>query len=130
MAGESFFAIVIPVSSGGGTPTHPIAPGGMPPGIWPSPGVPTHPIAPGGPPPGVWPSPPGGSPGVPTHPIVIPPGQQPPPVPTHPISGLPEPSHPIVLPPGDVSGKDGFYLAYIPALGKWVYIPVSTPKPA
>jgi hypothetical protein len=68
-----------------GYPAHPIAPGGPPPGIWPSPGYPAHPIAPGGPPPGIWPSP-----GVPTHPIAPggpPPGIWPSPgVPTHPIA--------------------------------------------
>jgi hypothetical protein len=97
-------------------PTHPIAPGGPPPGIWPSPGHPAHPIAPGGPPVGIWPSP-----GVPTHPIAgPPPGIWPSPGhPAHPIApgGQPPhvdntlppvlgiwpdpgvPSHPIVLPP-------------------------------
>jgi hypothetical protein len=135
-----FLALVIPVG-GGGTPTHPIAPGGPPLDFWGgvAPPVVSHPIAPGGPPPGIWPSPPspghpshpiapGGQPPMPSHPIVIPPGQQPPVAPTHPISGLPEPSHPIVLPPGDPAGKDGYYLAYVPALGKFVYVPVSTPK--
>jgi hypothetical protein len=93
-----------------GTPTHPIAPGGPPTGIWPSPGYPSHPIAPGGPPPQIWPSPgypshpiaPGGppstgsgpgiwpSPGQPTHPIYIP--VEPPPE-----SGL-SPTHPIYIP--------------------------------
>jgi hypothetical protein len=74
---------------GGPFPAHPIAPGGPPPTIWPSPGHPAHPIAPGGPPLGFWggTAPPyvdiGGppqqgtgiwpSPGVPTHPIVLPP---------------------------------------------------------
>jgi hypothetical protein len=57
---------------GGPSVSHPIAPGGPPPGIWPSPGYPAHPIAPGGPPPGIWPSP-----GVPTHPIVLPPNAKP-----------------------------------------------------
>jgi hypothetical protein len=81
-------AIIIPLGpvEGGGTPTHPIAPGGPPPGIWPSPGYPAHPIAPGGPPPGIWPSP-----GYPAHPIVIPPA---------PGGGFP--SHPIVIPPPPV----------------------------
>jgi hypothetical protein len=108
---ESFLALITPVSSGG-VPTHPIAPGGPPPQIWPSPGYPAHPIAPGGPPPGIWPSPghpahpiaPGGappgiwpSPGVPTHPIYLP--ITPPPdsglSPTHPIYIPVYPSHPI-----------------------------------
>jgi hypothetical protein len=106
-----FLALITPLSTG--EPTHPIAPGGPPPGIWPSPGVPTHPIAPGGPPPGIWPSPghpahpiaPGGqppsiwpSPGVPTHPIA--PGGQPPGI--WPSPGRPE--HPIVMPPPPGSG--------------------------
>jgi len=96
---------------GGPGPSHPIAPGGQPPGfwggvapphpdqglpgqqpgIWPSPGHPSHPIAPGGQPPGYW----GG---------VAPP---------HPDQGLPgqgggggggQPSHPIVLPPVEPGG--------------------------
>jgi hypothetical protein len=53
-------------STGPGFPTHPIAPGGPPPGIWggaPIPGYPAHPIAPGGPP----------SFGHPEHPINEPP---------------------------------------------------------
>ena len=39
---------------GGPFPSHPIAPGGPPPGYWGgvAPPLPTHPIAPGGPPPG------------------------------------------------------------------------------
>lgn len=62
-----------------GRPAHPIAPGGEPPSIWPSPGTPEHPIVL---PPGIWPDPPsvGGkpptiwpSPGHPEHPIEIPP---------------------------------------------------------
>jgi hypothetical protein len=68
-----------------GVPSHPIAPGGPPPGIWPSPGYPAHPIAPGGQPPGIWPSP-----GQPTHPIYIP-------VDPPPESGL-SPEHPIYIP--------------------------------
>jgi hypothetical protein len=93
-------------------PTHPIAPGGPPPGVWPSPGHPAHPIAPGGQPPSVWPSPghpahpiaPGGGPsqgpGFPTHPIYIPVPQPPDAAfPEHPIYWPVFPSHPIVLPP-------------------------------
>jgi hypothetical protein len=68
-----------PPGSGIDLPTHPIAPGGPPPGIWPSPGVPTHPIAPGGPPPKptfpIW-----GPPG-----ISLPPGSGYPPVAGHPL---------------------------------------------
>lgn len=95
----------------GARPEHPIAPGGPPPGIWPSPGHPAHPIAPGGPPPGIWPSP-----GYPAHPIA--PGGPPPgiwgPTDPRPGWGLPEgpqqppgiwgptdprPTPPIVIPP-------------------------------
>lgn len=47
-------------------PEHPIAPGGPPPSIWPSPGHPAHPIVI---PPGIW----GPGDGRPTPPIVIPP---------------------------------------------------------
>jgi hypothetical protein len=90
---------------GGPEVSHPIAPGGLPPGIWGggnepfptppiyippdaiAPGVPSHPI--------VLP------PGRPTHPIVIPPGSLAPGVPTHPIYlPPPVPAHPIVIPPG------------------------------
>jgi hypothetical protein len=102
-----------------GVPTHPIAPGGPPPGIWPSPGYPAHPIAPGGPPPSIWPSP-----GVPTHPIYWPPSIWPDPgYPAHPIApgGPPPgiwpspgvPTHPIVLPPDvpppETSNEVGFF---------------------
>jgi hypothetical protein len=76
---QPFLAMISPVGGGPvdpgfgvpGWPTHPIAPGGPPPGIWPGPGYPSHPIAPGGPPPGIWPSP-----GYPSHPIA--PGGSPP----------------------------------------------------
>lgn len=84
---DPFLAMIVPMGSG--VPTHPIAPGGPPPGIWPSPGYPAHPIAPGGPPPGLWPG------GHPEHPIVLPPlvpGGPPIDVGAH-------PEHPIVLPP-------------------------------
>lgn len=71
-----------------GFPTHPIAPGGPPPGIWPGPGPlphPEHPIAPGGPPP------------KPAHPIELPPPSIWPPGP-----GVDFPAHPIVIPdPGN-----------------------------
>jgi hypothetical protein len=74
-----------------GFPTHPIAPGGPPPGFWGgvAPPLPTHPIAPGGLPPGFW----GGvAPPVATHPIA--PGGPPPGywggvAPPHPDQGLP-----------------------------------------
>lgn len=73
-------------------PEHPIAPGGSPPSIWPSPGHPEHPIA--------------LPPYVPAHPIIIPPDFISPGVPAHPIVIPPviwprpgHPAHPIVIPP-------------------------------
>ncbi|HZM25812.1 MAG TPA: hypothetical protein VFB89_00465 [Gemmatimonadales bacterium] len=111
--------MIIPLSEMGNVPAHPIAPGGPPPGIWPSPGHPAHPIAPGGQPPGIWggaPSypdqglpgqPPGiwPSPGHPAHPIA--PGGPPPgiwPSPGH-------PAHPIApggRPPGIWGGAPSY----------------------
>jgi hypothetical protein len=106
-------------------PTHPIAPGGPPPQIWPSPGHPAHPIAPGGPPPGIWPSP-----GHPAHPIA--PGGPPPGIwpspghPAHPIApggpplgfwgggNVPMPTPPIYLPPGTIPGLKPEHPIYIP----------------
>lgn len=79
-------------------PAHPIAPGGKPPSIWPSPGHPAHPIAPGGPPPSIWPSP-----GHPAHPIVIPPEIWPDP----PEGQAPHPEHPIVIPIPPPEGVEG-----------------------
>jgi hypothetical protein len=85
-------------------PTHPIAPGGPPPQVWPGPGQPAHPIAPGGPPDlGIWPDP-----GYPAHPIA--PGGEPPGIwggpPSYIDIGFPlpqpptgAPTHPIYLPP-------------------------------
>jgi hypothetical protein len=118
------FALIVPLGDlggGGGSPpvfpTHPIAPGGSPPGIWGGSGqpMPTPPIAPGGPPPGVWPSPPvgvwpnppGGG-GHPGHPIApgSPPGfwggsGQPMPMPPIYPGGSPgAPTPPIYYPPG------------------------------
>lgn len=75
---------------GGPEVSHPIAPGGQPPSIWPSPGYPAHPIAPGGPPPGIWPSP-----GHPSHPIA--PGGQPPGI--WGGGNVPMPNPPIYFPP-------------------------------
>jgi hypothetical protein len=106
-------------------PTPPIAPGGPPPQIWPSPGVPTHPIAPGGPPPGYW----GGV--APPYPDQGLPGQQPgiwpsPGHPTHPIApggappgiwgggNVPMPTPPIYLPPGTLPGTKPEHPIYIP----------------
>jgi hypothetical protein len=116
---------------GGPFPSHPIAPGGPPPEIWPSPGHPAHPIAPGGPPPGIWPSP-----GVPTHPIA--PGGQPPSIwpspgtPTHPIQ-LPQEAPPTEPP---TEGSGGSW-SYNPAIGwywtspggRWVYVSGDKPSP-
>jgi hypothetical protein len=97
---QPFLAMITPLVSGG-EPTHPIAPGGPPPQVWPGPGAPTHPIAPGGSPPGIWPSP-----GHPAHPIA--PGGRPPgiwgggnePFPTPPIyigPPVPAPEPPPVI---------------------------------
>jgi hypothetical protein len=121
-------------SQGPGFPTHPIAPGGPPPGIWPSPGHPSHPIynppypsqgpgfptnpiAPGGPPPGIWPSP-----GRPSHPIVLPP----PPLEIWPGPG--RPSHPIVLPPPESTPDESWSWGYSPVYG-WVVVPPEGGKP-
>jgi hypothetical protein len=153
-------AILFPVGGEGGVPTppiyyppsspgypaHPIAPGGpppgiwpspghpahpivlppeggtVPPGIWPSPGYPTHPIAPGGPPPGVWPGP-GVPPGVPGHPIA--PGGGP----SNPIVIPPEvwpPEPPAGLPPGAVWPPLGV-VVWVPGYG-WATFP-TTPEP-
>src|SRR5580765_2515605 len=99
MAG--FLAFIIPLDPGASAPgqpahpiaaptvTHPIAPGGPPPGYWGgvAPPQPTHPIAPGGPPPGYW----GGvAPPQPTPPIWIP---------IPPPPGGAKPEHPIYYPP-------------------------------
>jgi hypothetical protein len=92
-------------------PTHPIAPGGPPLGIWggaPLP-TPTPPIYYPQPPLGIW----GGAPlPTPTPPIYFPPGVNVPVFPTHPIAPggpppgywggapLPTPTPPIYFPPG------------------------------
>jgi hypothetical protein len=131
-------------STGPGFPTHPIAPGGQPPGIWG--GAPpwvSHPIAPGGSP-GVPTHPiynppyPSTGPGFPTHPIA--PGGQPP-YPTTgpvfppvtpdntlpPVPGAPPPqvSLPIVLPPTNkpVEPDALFELKWSPIYG-WVLVPI------
>jgi hypothetical protein len=112
-----FLAMIIPIAAG--APTHPIAPGGPPPTVWPDPGHPAHPIAPGGQPPGYW----GGAPlPWPTPPIYYPPpggGGQPPGIwpspghPAHPIApggpppGIwPSPGHPAhpIAPGGSPPG--------------------------
>jgi hypothetical protein len=151
-----YFAILIPLGGGGGGAPDQGLPG-APPGYWGgvAPPIASHPIAPGGPPPGIWPSPP--SPGHPSHPIFTPPGfwgGVAPPVASHPIApgGAPpgiwpspgHPSHPIFLPPTQPPPPtevwpplppdkpqpiEGYYLAYVPGLGKWVYIPVDSTKP-
>jgi hypothetical protein len=114
---EAFFALIKPLARPG-EPAHPIAPGGEPPEIWPSPGHPEHPIViipPDSIAPGV-PAHPIYIPVYPMHPIVIPPGWLgggkpehpivlPPPLPEHPIVIPPDavapgvPAHPIVIPP-------------------------------
>jgi hypothetical protein len=126
---------------GGPEATHPIAPGGPPPQIWPGPGYPAHPIAPGGQPP--YPSqgpgfptnpiviPPGGlAPGIPSHPIYWPPyPSQGPGFPTHPIAPggpPPVPAHPIVI-PGDDEANPKFEVkaAWTPQTG-WIVVIVPT----
>ena len=85
-----------------GVPTHPIY---YPPQIWgPTDPRPSHPIAPGGQPPGIWG---GGGVPMPTPPIYLPPDTIPGLKPEHPIyippsiwgPTDPRPTHPIVLPP-------------------------------
>ena len=139
---EPFLALITPLSSGG-VPTHPIAPGGPPPGIWPDPGHPAHPIvippdaiAPGVPthpiylPPVIWPSP-----GHPAHPIVLPPGSIGPGLPTHPIVLPPpaHPSHPIVIPPGAIAPGVPTHPIVLPPLGIWggapPYVDIGGPSP-
>jgi hypothetical protein len=116
---QPFLAMITPLSSGG-EPSHPIAPGGPPPEVWPGPGYPAHPIAPGGPPPWVshpipptvWPNPPGQGPGNPPGFW----GGVAPPWPTHPIApggpppGIwPSPGHPAhpIAPGGSPPGTWG-----------------------
>lgn len=119
-------------------PTHPIAPGGPPPGIWgganqPFPTPPIHipPQAPGSPP-GIWgptdprpgwglPTPPS-SPGVPTHPIYYPPGIWGPTDP-RPGWGLPGPQPPTGSPPGIWGGSN------TPMPSPPIYIPPEGAEP-
>jgi hypothetical protein len=100
-----------PTPPGGYFPSHPISPGGPPPGYWGgvAPPLPTHPISPGGPPLGIWG---GGNVPVPTPPIYLPPGTLPGLSPEHPIYIPPSiwppggvPTHPIALPPPGSEGK-------------------------
>jgi hypothetical protein len=102
-------------------PSHPIAPGGPPPQVWPGPGVPTHPIAPGGPPPGYW--------GGVAPPYVDIGGPAPQPQPEHPIV-LP-PDLPPTMPPPDSRPID-WKVVWSPPTG-WVVVgvpngPVPTPS--
>lgn len=135
---EPFLALITPIGAGGGVPTHPIAPGGPPPSVWPSPGYPAHPIAPGGPVPPVdpgygypqYPVDPGyGVPGPPyyrpEHPIVLPPVEPGgPPVTIWPKPGpLPHPEHPIVLPPPPTEGLEPGGGKPPPPDGGWGYHP-------
>jgi hypothetical protein len=118
--------IYYPPSGGGGHPpplypTHPIAPGGRPPGIWG--GAPTYPDI-GGPGPQPTPTPPiylppGTLPGHPEHPIYIPPSVGIPGFPTHPIVVPPAPEKPQVLENWDVkaawSPQSGWVVAIVPS---------------
>jgi hypothetical protein len=70
--------IVLPPNSVGGTPEHPIY---YPPTVWPPGGHTSHPIAPGGSPPGIW----GGAPPYPDNGLPVPPNVWPP----QPIAPLP-----------------------------------------
>jgi actin cytoskeleton-regulatory complex protein PAN1 len=135
---QPMLCMIVPLSAGG-EPTHPIAPGGQPPGIWPSPGHPAHPIAPGGQPPGYWggapppypdqglpgrPPYPSQGPGFPTNPIVLPPYQPGgPPVTIWPSPG--HPSHPIVIPPPPPPPPDGEAVKPPPEGGGWGYAPTA-----
>ena len=120
-----------------GVPTHPIAPGGPPPGYWGgvAPPQPTHPIAPGGPPPGYW----GGvAPPWVSHPIA--PGG---PEVTHPIApggpplgiwgggNVPMPSPPIYIPidpPPGIPGLKPDHPIYIPVYPSHpIVLPPGTP---
>jgi hypothetical protein len=119
MAGQPFLALITPLGGSPGEPTHPWVPpsGEVPPGYWGgvAPPLPTHPIAPGGPPPSIWPSP-----GHPAHPIA--PGGRPPGIwggpPLYPDQGLPGPqpipTPPIYLPPGTIPGAKPEHPIYIP----------------
>lgn len=123
---QQFYIIPVP-ESGGPHPEHPIAPGGPPPTIWPSPGHPEHPIV--LPPlPGIWPSP-----GTPTHPIFYPP------YPAHPIVIPDNPEKPIQQPPGTIwpplppdTGLDnGTYALLIWVVGvgyRWLIVKDMGPK--
>lgn len=113
---EPFLALITPLTGGGGVPTHPIAPGGPPPGIWPAPGFPAHPIAPGGPPPSVWPSP-----GHPAHPIA--PGGPPPGI--WGGGNVPMPTPPIFIPgiPGGPGEPPGIWVPVYPTP------PIAMPDP-
>lgn len=84
---DSFVALITPLGGGvPGVPTHPIAPGGPPLGIWGGPPLYPDQGLPGQPPR------PSQGPGFPTNPIVIPPDAAAPGVPTHPIYLPPYPS--------------------------------------
>jgi len=109
--------IVLPPDSVGGTPEHPIY---YPPSVWPPGGHPSHPIAPGGSPPGYW----GGvAPPYPTHPIS--PGGKPPGIwggpPLYPDQGLPPGGTPIEppseLPPPAGHTDDIVVMIYKPGQG-------------
>jgi hypothetical protein len=119
---SGFLAFIIPMTGGPvdpgygvpGWPTHPIAPGGKPPSVWPGPGRPTHPIAPGGKPPGIWG---GGNEPFPTPPIA--PGGAPPSI----WGDINVPAHPIVLPPGTEKPPPGIWHEPIVPPGFWGGVP-------
>jgi hypothetical protein len=131
-----FLALITPVSSG--SPEHPIAPGGPPPGIWPGGGHPSHPIAPGGPPPGIWPGPgrpdqglPGSPPGIwggaPTYPDQgLPGGGQPAPLPAYTEAQIGE--HPD-KPNPDAPGQWVLVAAGGGVGWAWMEKPAAPPKP-
>src|SRR4029077_8410452 len=158
---QPFLALITPLSSGAypdqGLPSAPPGywGGGAPPypdqGLPAQPPRPTHPIAPGGRPPGIWGGPPlypdqglpgqppypSQGPGFPTNPIVIPPDAIAPAVPSqpiywpiHPDQGLPgqqpHPEHPIVI-PGDDEQNPKFEVktAWTPEAG-WTVVIVPT----
>jgi len=117
---QPFMAMIIPISSGG-EPTHPIAPGGPPPGYWGgvAPPYPDHglPVPPGGAPPGYW----GGvAPPLPTNPIA--PGGRPPGI--WGGGNVPMPSPPIYFPPPGSPPPLGIWGGRPPA-----YVDIGGPGP-
>jgi len=94
--GQPSHPIVLPPNSVGGTPEHPIY---YPPTVWPPGGHPSHPIAPGGKPPGYW----GGeAPPYPDHGLPVPPTVWPP----EPIAPLPPDLESVVVVAVHKPGQD------------------------